>query len=115
MPAARVGRAPGADRHRLCPSPSRGECRGFAFRQMNGFYCLTNARENASQREFGRRADTCQLWFICGEKQPALRRRMTCAALLRAFVLGRMRGNRRSSEYSGPPHHAGPCRLAGKF
>lgn len=78
-------KAPGADRHRLCPSPRQGECCGFAFRQMNGFYCLTNTQENASQREFGRRSDTCQLWFITGGKQPALRRRMTrarcCAGL----------------------------------
>lgn len=79
MPAATIGRALGADRHRLCPSPREGECCGFAFRQMNGFYCLTNTHENASQCEFGRRSDTCQLWFITGEKQPALRRRMTCA------------------------------------
>lgn len=73
------GRALGADRHRLCSSPRQGECCWFALRQMNGFHCLTNTHENASQRGFGRRADTCQLWFITGEKQPALRRRMTCA------------------------------------
>lgn len=79
MPAAIMGRALGADRHRLCPSPRQGERCGFVLRQMNGFYCLTNTHENASQCGFGRRSDTCQLWFITGEKQPALRRRMTCA------------------------------------
>lgn len=75
----RAGRALGADRHRLCSSLRQGECCWFAFRQMNGFHCLTNTHENASQCKFGRRADTCQLWFITREKEPALRRRMTCA------------------------------------
>jgi len=115
MPAAVAGRALGADRHRLCPSRRQGERCGFVLRQMNGFHCLTNTHESASQCGFGRRADTCQLWFIAGEKQPALRRRMTRARCCAGFVLGRMCGNRRSSKCLGPLHHGGLCQLAGKF